>query len=152
PGKARPAGGFGPRPLAVRLLRPPRPVKACGPNFRSLRRLRKFDRRARESEEGSLGRQHVSLLDETVPYDGGGGAIDFVPAWYSTSFWVIANGCGTKPKTWISPDESVVVDTYTGGADGTEVALCTIVNGRHAWNSGTALSVRDLMWEFFATH
>lgn len=93
------------------------------------------------------------LLDETVPYDGGGdGVLDFVPVWYSTYFWVVANNCSFKPKTWVSPDETVVIDTYRQGTNGTEVALCTILNGGHQWNSGTTLSMRDLIWDFFASH
>lgn len=92
------------------------------------------------------------LRDETVPFEGGGGALDFVPVWYSTVFWVLANGCRPDADVWISPDGTVVTVTFPGGAAGTEVGLAVLVNGQHAWNSGTTLSVRDLMWDFFASH
>lgn len=92
------------------------------------------------------------LRDQTVPFEGGGGAIDFVPVWYSTVFWVLANGCRPEADVWVSPDGTVVRVTFPEGAAGTEVSLAVIVNGQHAWNSGTTLSVRDAIWQFFASH
>lgn len=92
------------------------------------------------------------LLDETVPYEGGGGAIDFVPLWYSAWFWIVANQCQPDAVSWLSPDESIQIDTWPGGKQGVEVSVCTIFQGTHTWNSGTDYSIRDLMWDFFVTH
>ena len=80
----------------------------------------------------------------------------------SVLFWVGYDGCDTKPETETSESGNVIKETYTGGEDGTEVVLVTIVNEGHAWPGGKAyrggkeptseISANYLMWDFFKAH
>jgi len=50
-----------------------------------------------------------------------------------------------------------VTDTYPGGKNGTEVVLCTIVNGEHWWPGSDKdpyreISATDVIWDFFENH
>jgi polyhydroxybutyrate depolymerase len=71
------------------------------------------------------------------------------------------DGCSTVPQR--EEHGNIVCETYSGGRDGTEVVLYTIVGGRHAWPGGQIggplgdeptqeISATDLMWEFFVRH
>jgi uncharacterized membrane-anchored protein YitT (DUF2179 family) len=45
----------------------------------------------------------------------------------------------------------VIKSIYTGGINGTEVILYTIVNGIHAWLT-TPITAADIIWNFFVSH
>lgn len=101
-------------------------------------------------------------LDENVPYDGGrgentsGSRID-LSVNESISFWVQHNECNPIPQTNISESGNIVTDTYSGGKNGTEVVLCTIVNGEHWWPGSDKdpyqeISATDVIWDFFESH
>ena len=101
-------------------------------------------------------------LDENVPYDGGrgenasGSRID-LSANESISFWVQHNECNPIPQTNISESGNIITDTYSGGKNGTEVVLYTIVNGEHWWPGSDKdpyqeTSATDVIWDFFESH
>ncbi|MEW6734898.1 MAG: polyhydroxybutyrate depolymerase, partial [Acidobacteriota bacterium] len=80
---------------------------------------------------------------------------------YAVSFWVDHNKCATKPQH--IEKGNIVMDTYSGGRNGSEVVLYTIKGGGHAWPGGKKylpwaddptqeISATDLMWEFFLRH
>ncbi len=81
------------------------------------------------------------------------------------------NGCGHTPETHTLPDTdpddgaTVHVQRYTGGKDGTEVALVTVVGGGHTWPGGKQylshglvgtlcrdFNASDLILDFFLRH
>lgn len=79
----------------------------------------------------------------------------------AVSFWVDHNGCSPTPEH--EDRGKIIVDTYAGGRNGTEVILYTIKGGRHAWPGGLKayelgdepdmeISATDVMWEFFKNH
>ncbi|MGC9554758.1 MAG: extracellular catalytic domain type 1 short-chain-length polyhydroxyalkanoate depolymerase [Thermoplasmatota archaeon] len=104
------------------------------------------------------------LLDENVPYHGGHGNHTWgtgtdLSVNDSISFWVQHNGCRPVPTTTVSESGNIVVDTYSGGINGTEVVLYTIVNGGHGWPGSSRgdrptqeISATQLMWNFFTKH
>lgn len=53
---------------------------------------------------------------------------------YSVSFWVKHNSCSPVPHR--EEKGNIVVQTYAGGRDGTEVTLYSIIGGGHAWPGG----------------
>lgn len=80
---------------------------------------------------------------------------------YAVNFWVKANDC--FPVSQKEVMGTIIKETYSGGKDGSEVVLYTIVDGKHAWPGGTSgwlggdvptkeLSATDVMWDFFASH
>ncbi len=85
------------------------------------------------------------------------------PVSYAVSYWVKRDGCSPTPKT--EKFGSIIHDTYSGGIDGTEVQLYTIVGQGHAWPGGKPgihnsnvdpptqeISATDLMLDFFMKH
>lgn len=95
--------------------------------------------------------------DDVVPYYGGRGKvsplINWVSAAYSTRLWVRANRCYPKPITWVSEDETVIVDLFQSWRTPAEVALITVVGGIHEWQLlGPDLATADVVWEFFLAH
>jgi len=100
-------------------------------------------------------------LDSHVPYDGGhgknasGSRVD-LSVNESIAFWVEYNGCNPTPQTNITNNGSVIVDTYSGGRNGTEVVLYTLVNGGHWWPGSNYqyqnFSATDVIWDFFSKH
>ena len=80
----------------------------------------------------------------------------------SVQFWVEHNNCNPDPEVNISESGFIIRNSYTGGDDGTEVNLYTIVGGGHWWpgNDWTGpledtikeISATDLIWEFFEAH
>ncbi len=106
--------------------------------------------------------------DQHVLYEGGvplksfdaGNRVD-KPVSYAVDFWVNFNNCSTTPAKETSGN--IIKDVYSGGRNGSEVVLYTIIGGKHAWPGGRAawlggdvatreISATDLMWEFFAAH
>jgi len=51
----------------------------------------------------------------------------------SIAFWVQHNGCNPTPQTNTTSNATVTIETYSGGRNGTEVVLYTLVNGEHWW-------------------
>jgi polyhydroxybutyrate depolymerase len=96
--------------------------------------------------------------DTNVPYDGSKGRpVNFLPVADSIAFWVKNNGCNAKPRRTVTDGGNVIREVYSGGKDGTEVVLYTIVNGEHAWPKTDgpkpqSLDATDLIWDFFARH
>ena len=106
--------------------------------------------------------------DEHVLYEGGEPTrrVDRNPRVDSSvaeaiGYWVkrdrCARGAGRERQG------GVVIDNYTGCADGTGVRLYTLVGQGHAWPGGTAwargadepttaVKATDAMWQFFAGH
>lgn len=109
------------------------------------------------------------MNDSRVPYDGGQPENNNtkVYSWMSTnesiSFWVEQNQCDTFPKRNISKSGNIIIDTYLGGRNDTEVQLISIVNGNHSWPGGKKgwdhgdnptkeINATDVIWDFFKTH
>jgi len=101
------------------------------------------------------------MLDENVPYGGGqannswGSGTD-LSVNESITFWVHHNNCTRSPETTISESGNIIVDRYSGGDNGTEVILYTLVNGGHGWpgsprgdRPSQEISATDIMWDFF---
>jgi len=84
------------------------------------------------------------------------------PVSYAVDFWAEHNGCSTTRVREITGN--IVKDSYSGGKNGTEAVLYTIIGGGHAWPGGGIASeeendkpteeiyATDLMWEFFESH
>lgn len=102
--------------------------------------------------------------DTLVPYEGGHGAAatgDRVDLSVSdaVNFWVVADKCSMFAQIETSSGGQVVKEVHSGGDNGTEVVLYTIVDGGHAWPGVTTadapsrrVPATDLIWEFFAAH
>lgn len=105
--------------------------------------------------------------DRLVPYAGGQGSgfanAVYIPVKESIDLWVGYDGCSPAPVSATSAGGNVIKDGYSGGRDGTEVVLYTIVDGGHAWPGGTPaweggdrptpdINATDLIWEFFKAH
>ncbi|MEM1548816.1 MAG: PHB depolymerase family esterase [Thermoproteota archaeon] len=90
--------------------------------------------------------------DQLVPYYGGGRFGErFASISECVSFWVEANNCSSNPQVETSSDGNVVKNVYSGGVEGTEVVLYTIIDGDHSW-SFRGISTTDTVWEFFKNH
>jgi polyhydroxybutyrate depolymerase len=89
-------------------------------------------------------------MDQSVPYEGGT-PYGFLSVAKSVIFWVRHDGCSITSQNETSSDGKVVKSTYTGGINGTEVILYTIVDGTHAWPT-TPITATDIIWDFFASH
>jgi len=83
------------------------------------------------------------------------------PVSYAVDFWVKADGCSATSAK--ETKGNIVKSVYSGGKNGTEVILYTIIGGKHAWPGGKSawlggdvptkeISATDLMWDFFASH
>lgn len=106
------------------------------------------------------------LRDRVIPFKGGVGSYFGYPIRTTRvadaiDYWVKRNGCSATPCH--EQNGSVSKDTWRGGSGNSEVCLCTIVQGGHAWPGGkrvfpladrptTCLSATDLMWDFFVHH
>ncbi|MBA9007636.1 alpha/beta hydrolase family esterase [Thermomonospora cellulosilytica] len=90
--------------------------------------------------------------DGNVPYDGGG-RIDwndprsFPPVSHAVDYWRKENGLPPLGRTLEVGDGPDCRTTGRGGA-GTEVALCRIEGGGHAWPEGA----HNTLWTFFEDH
>lgn len=115
------------------------------------------------------------LSDPIVPWSGGevrvGGKTHgrVVPVEDSAAFWVRHNGCSTDAESVWLPETGdgtrVWRKTFTGGKQGTEVALYGIIEGGHTWPGGKqylaewivgktsrAFGATQAIWEFFREH
>jgi len=107
------------------------------------------------------------MNDSRVPYGGGTSNETHVYSWMSTnesiSFWVGQNQCNEIAQRNISKTGSIIIDTYHGGKNNTEVTLVTIVDGTHSWPGGQKgwengaeptkdINATDVIWDFFKTH
>ena len=88
---------------------------------------------------------------------------NFVPGNVSLQYWARCDGCDLTPKRTISADRRVVEDDYTGGKDGSEAVLYTIIEGDHWWPgdkmdaayiapSDESANATDLIWDFLSRH
>jgi polyhydroxybutyrate depolymerase len=93
------------------------------------------------------------VQDQVVPYYGGAFSYEYMFSSVdeSVSFWVQANHCSNSPWVETSSNGNIIKSTYTGGINGTEVVLYTIMNGAHSW-SFSGVSTTDIIWEFFENH
>lgn len=77
------------------------------------------------------------------------------------AFWVGHNQCASQPVR--EQMGNIIVDTYQGGRNNSEVVLYTINGGTHSWPGGKKprfladeptqeISATDLMWDFFLRH
>jgi polyhydroxybutyrate depolymerase len=104
--------------------------------------------------------------DQRVRYDGGQfppsiGGQSYPSVQDVVNFWRTHNHCTTS----LPPQQtgSVRIEAHTGGDDGTDVVLYTILGGNHSWPGGQQVSLlgqpptqaesaTDRIWEFFAQH
>ena len=88
--------------------------------------------------------------DTSVPYEGDG----FLSVAESVAFWVSHDGCFIIPQNETMSDGKVIISVYTGGANGTEVVLYTIIGLDHSWPRQTigVIEATDIIWDFFASH
>jgi len=100
-----------------------------------------------------------SLGDTIVAYKGGRGfqARTYLSVNESVSFWVRHDGCSEEPRREVSPSGQTIKETYSGGANGTEVVLYTLLYGTHDWpdpwvTTWLEISATDEAWEFFKSH
>jgi polyhydroxybutyrate depolymerase len=108
------------------------------------------------------------MQDQHVLYDGGlspmavqDGRID-LSVDSSVSFWVKANGCNPQPAEETQAEGNIIIETYSGCADGADVVLVTIVDGGHAWPGAHErlvgddptqdISANEMMLQFFLQH
>jgi polyhydroxybutyrate depolymerase len=116
--------------------------------------------------------------DPLVPYNGGAlspvassSKATVMSAPSTASYFVKLDGCSTSATTESLPDK-VPTDgstakraTYSGGRNGTEVVLITVVGGGHTWPGGLQylpvsvigpgcqdFDASELIWQFFARH
>ncbi len=70
----------------------------------------------------------------------------------TVSYWVKRNGCQKAPRR--TEQRKVVVETYPGGRNDTEVSLITLQGGGHAWPAGAPpeFSATDAALHFFSEH
>jgi len=100
--------------------------------------------------------------DPMVQYDSRSPALlHDVGAMDSARFWARNDGCSMTPRETRSPDGNIITDTFSGGRNGTEVTLVSIVNGTHDWPGGysrsgwetrSGIRAASLIWEFFKSH
>ena len=80
------------------------------------------------------------------------------PVYSAVDFWIINNGIKGIPAT--SEKGNVLIQTYAGGKNDSEVVLVTIKGGGHAWPGGWKawflgdepigeINATDMIWEFF---
>jgi len=97
--------------------------------------------------------------DPIVPYEGWGRFLPPIEEW--AAGWAARNGCASAlPLQQVTADVSLLA--WTDCADGADVALYTVADGRHGWpgspRAGAALRSTDsvnasqLLWDFFAAH
>lgn len=111
---------------------------------------------------------HFHGTDDThLPYNGGRGddsltQVDYKSVSETIDFWLNFDQCNSTPATESFDD--IQHETYSNCANGIQVELYTIVEGKHAWpgSGGPAgpngdeptqtISASELIWEFFAAH
>jgi len=85
------------------------------------------------------------------------------PVSYAVSYWVSRDRCKTGPEREVSGQ--ITREIYSGGLNGTEVALYTVKGQGHAWPGGGSgllygnmdeptkeISATDIIWDFFKAH
>jgi polyhydroxybutyrate depolymerase len=85
--------------------------------------------------------------DTSVLYEGDG----FLSVAESVAFWVRYDGCSINPQNETISNGEVIKSVYSGGTNGTEVVLYTIVNLAHNWPT-TPINATDIIWDFFISH
>jgi len=85
--------------------------------------------------------------DTSVLYEGDG----FLSVAESVAFWVRHDECFINPQNETSSNGQVIKSVYSGGLNGTEVVLYTIVNLAHDWPT-TPINATDIIWDFFISH
>ena len=72
----------------------------------------------------------------------------------AVAFWVRCDGCSINPLNETSSDGKVIKSVYSGGNNGTEVVLYTLVGWVHDWprQSLGVIEATDIMWDFFESH
>jgi polyhydroxybutyrate depolymerase len=112
--------------------------------------------------------------DPLMPYGGGGVAGDrgrIIPTDDAVAFWLKADGIAGKPESLSLPDADpgdgcrVHLSVWSGGKEGTVVALYRIDGGGHTWPGGSQYlpkaiiggTCRDfdatkVIWDFFKAH
>jgi polyhydroxybutyrate depolymerase len=85
--------------------------------------------------------------DTSVLYEGDG----FLSVAESVAFWVRHDGCFINPQNETISNGQVIKSVYSGGTNGTEVVLYTIVNLAHDWPT-TPINATDIIWDFFISH
>ena len=85
--------------------------------------------------------------DTSVLYEGDG----FLSVAESVAFWVRHDGCSMNPQNETSSNGQVIKSVYSGGTNGTEVVLYTIVDLAHDWPT-TPIKATDIIWDFFLSH
>jgi polyhydroxybutyrate depolymerase len=82
--------------------------------------------------------------DTTIPYEGDG----YLSVAESVDFWVRHDRCSANPQNETSSDGKTIKSVYSGGTNGTEVVLYTLVSGGHGWPA----TATDIIWDFFESH
>jgi len=124
--------------------------------------------------DGEPPRNPVSILhfhgtaDQHAPYEGGLGTKTLYPRQdrpvrETIQMWVRYNGCSEVPQ--VKKSGSVKHEVYSGGREGSEVALITLEGEGHTWPGGQpgirngnmdtptqAIRATELIWEFFSRH
>jgi polyhydroxybutyrate depolymerase len=85
--------------------------------------------------------------DTSVPYNGDG----VLSVAESVAFWVEHDRCSTNAQNETSSDGRVIRNVYTGGTNGTEVVLYTVVGLGHDWPT-YYIAATDIIWDFFKDH
>lgn len=94
---------------------------------------------------------HVQgLADDFIPFEGGG-PFDIPPIKILMATWAKFDGCSDSP-TEDHPVKIVTHIAYSSCKAGTGVELYAIEFGGHAWQSFSAWSGSQAIWEFFAAH
>ena len=98
--------------------------------------------------------------DRLVPFEGGASPFQLdprrsdTPVLLTVAFWAKQDGCSMPPKHEETPE--LHIDTYSGCATGTAVALYVIRGGHHIWPgvrmSGNHVPATEIMWRFFVQH
>jgi len=89
--------------------------------------------------------------DTVIPYNNttrGANALPVPPAVDAVAYWAQHDGTASVPRLQI--EGNLMVTTYGGGSNGTEVVLYTLNGGGHAWP--TDIPTTDLIWRFFELH
>jgi len=97
--------------------------------------------------------------DETIPYEGGQGAIMYAKSVQDAlDFWTAANAdhCTDSPNLPFWPSTvNVQIGDYTACANGSEVKLIGIGTGTHQWpmlENNAQFDGTSAAWDFFSQH
>jgi poly(3-hydroxybutyrate) depolymerase len=89
--------------------------------------------------------------DDVIPYNESTRSksnLPVPPAVDAISYWTKHDGTISVPRQQV--EGNLTVTTYTGGLNGTEVALYTVNGGTHGWL--WEIQTTDLAWRFFELH